>query len=185
MNAPDFWTVFWTASITLGAAWLSYWLIGKPRLIVFSPNSTFFRLDPQQVGGSSFNIRAGQVIVQNNGRKSATKVQFVAEPGLIPWGYNIFPVIDHSVRSGARGEWILEIEFLGPGENVTVQILNGPQIASVRALEGVAKAVPVIHQRLFPKWVQTTLGMLMTIGTITIGYVVFIMVKHVLTLSLN
>ncbi len=99
MNAPDFGVVFWTALITLAGAWFGYWLTGKPRLIVFSPNSTFFRLDPPEVGGAPLAIRAGQIIVQNFGRKSATKVQLVAEPGITPWGYNLFPAVDHVVRT--------------------------------------------------------------------------------------
>ncbi|RIV75828.1 hypothetical protein D2V04_16305 [Pelagerythrobacter aerophilus] len=149
-------------------------------MIVFSPNSTFFQLDPPEVGGSPLAIRAGQIIVQNYGRKSATKVQLVAEPGTMPWGYNLFPALDHAVRRGARGEWILELEFLGPGENVTVQILNGPQIASVRSLEGAAKAVPVIHQRLYPRWVQVTTAVLMAVGVITIAYGIFTLFERLL-----
>ena len=185
MITPDFWTVFWTAAITLGSAWFTYWLVGKPRLIVFSPNSTSFRLDPLGEGVPPLDIRAGQVIVQNNGRKSATNVQLVAEPGITPWGYNIIPTVDHSVRQGARGEWILELGFLGPGENVTVQILNGPQIASVRAREGFAKAVPVIHQRLFPKSVQRILAITMMTGFITIGYGIYVALSNLVNIFIS
>lgn len=169
----EFWTVLWTALITLSGAWFAYWLVGKPRLIVFSPNSTAFQLDPPQAGNPPMTINAGQVIVQNNGRKSASNVQFVAEPGVTPWGYNIVPAVDHSTRIGSRGEWILELDFLGPGENITLQILNGPQIASVRAKEGPARAVPVVHQRLFPRWFNIAATGLMMIGFITIAYTLF------------
>lgn len=127
-------------------------------------------------------IRAGQVVVQNNGRISATQVQFVAEPGLMPWGYNIVPAVDHQVRTGTRGEWILELGYLGPGENVTVQILNGPQIASVRAKEGPARTVPVVHQRLFPRWVNGVILTLMVVGLITLAYGVYTAVNALLTL---
>ena len=180
---PEFWTVFWTAIVTLFGAWFAYWLAGKPRLIVFSPNSTNFQLDPPEAGNPPMQIRAGQVIVQNNGRKSATAVQFVAEPGILPWGYNISPPVDHSVRKGARGEWILELGFLGPGENITLQILNGPQIATVRAKEGAAKAVPVIHQRLFPRWVQVVVGLLMLVGAVTVAYGLFSVAKFLVELA--
>ena len=62
------------------------------------------------------------------------------------------------------------MDFLGSGENVTVQILNGPLIASVRSKEGAAKAVPVIHQRLFPKWFDVTVLGLTAVGLITLVY---------------
>ncbi|WP_057882380.1 hypothetical protein [Tsuneonella troitsensis] len=131
------------------------------------------------------NIRAGQIIVQNNGRKSATEIQFVAEPGVLPWGYSIVPTIDHSTRIGARGEWILEVGFLGPGENVTLQVLNGPQIASVRAKEGPAKAVPVVHQRLFPRWINASVALLMATGLITLGYLAFVLVRLLLNIQID
>jgi hypothetical protein len=178
----EFGTVFWTAAITLCGAWFTYWLTGKPRLIVFSPTSTAFQLQ-SQAGAPPISVRAGQVVIQNNGRVSATDVQIVAEPGPLPSGYNIIPPIDHSVRTGSRGEWILELGFLGPGENVSVQILNGPQIASVRAREGPAKPVPVVHQRVFPRWVNATVLALTTIGVITVGYALFVLLRLLLTLT--
>jgi hypothetical protein len=164
------WTALFTSFVTLSAVWFAYWLAGKPRLIVFSPDSTLFQLDPPQAGSPPMTIRAGQIFLQNSGRKSATEIQIVAEPGIQPWGYNIVPAVDHSVRTGSRGEWILELRFLGPGENVAIQVLNGPQIASVRAKEGAAKAVPVVHQRLFPKWFNRLAVFLMLTGLITMAY---------------
>lgn len=118
----DLWATIATALITLAGAWFGYWLVGKPRLIVFSPNSTVFQLEPPQEGGHQMTIRAGQLVLQNNGRKTAHNVQLIAEPGPVPWGYNMFPPIDHSIRIGSQSEWILELGFLGPGENVTIQI---------------------------------------------------------------
>lgn len=179
----QFWTVLYTALITFGAAYLGYWLTGKPRLIAFSPNSTGFQLRPTQEGGQPVSIKAGQIIVLNNGRLSATNVQFVAEPGPAPWGYNIIPAMDHKTRFGGRGEWILELDFLGPGENVTVQILNGPQIDSIRSREGPARAVPVIHQRLLPRWFNMTVLVLTLVGLITIGYSVFKLIDFLYNLS--
>lgn len=173
----EFWTVILTAATTLGAVWLAYWLAGKPRLIVFSPNSTFFQLASSEAGKAPASVRAGQIIVQNNGRLSANNVQFVAEPGILPWGYNVVPSVDHDVRIGSQGEWILELKFLGPGETVTIQILNGPQIASVRSKEGPAKSVPVVHQRLFPRWVNGVVLSLMAIGAITIVYGFFVLAR--------
>lgn len=168
-----FWTILWTAMITLLASYFTYWLAGKPRLIVYSPNSTFFDLKSTQDGVPNVSIRAGQVIVQNNGRTSATDVQFVAAPGLLPWGYNIVPSVDHVVRTGSRGEWILQLPYLGPGENVTVQILNGPNVESVRSREGPAKTVPVIHQRLYPPWVGATVLFFSAVGLVATIVMIF------------
>ena len=166
------WLVILASLVSLVAAYFAYWLAGKPRLIVFSPNSTAFDLDPVEKGAQRLAIRAGQVIVQNAGRKSATRLQMIAQPGPKPWGYNIVPNVDHVVRSGARGEWLLEVAYLGPGETLTVQILNGPNIDSVRAQEGPAKLVPVIHQRVFPKWFNGLALIFMLIGFGTTIYAI-------------
>jgi len=66
----------------------------------------------------------------------------------------------------------MEIPYLGPGETVTVQILNGPNIDTVRALEGPAKVVDVIHQRVFPKWLNASVLVLMMVGFVTIAYAI-------------
>ena len=94
----------------------------------------------------------------------------MAQPGWQPWGYTIVPNVDHEVRKGPKGEWLMEIPYLGPRETVTVQILNGPNIETVRSLEGPAKMVPVIHQRVFPKWFNATALVLMLVGLATVAY---------------
>ena len=164
------WLTIITVLGTLLAVYLAYWLTGKPRLYVYSPLSTGFQLPPPQEGSQPFSIKAGQVIVQNAGRKSANKLQLVAQAGWQPWGYTIVPNIDHEVRQGPKGAWLMEIPYLGPGETVTVQILNGPTIETVRSLEGPAKMVPVIHQRVYPKWFNALALALILIGLVTCVY---------------
>lgn len=164
----------WVAVIaslsSFGVAYFGYWLAGKPRLYVYSPNSTGFQLPPAQEGSQAVWIKAGQVIVQNAGRRSANKLQLLAQPGWQPWGYTIVPNIDHEIREGPKGAWLMEVPYLGPGETVTVQILNGPIIETVRSLEGPAKMVPVIHQRVYPKWFNATALVLFFTGLVTVVY---------------
>jgi hypothetical protein len=71
----------------------------------------------------------------------------------------------------------MEIPYVGPRETVTVQLLNGPNIDTVRSLEGPAKVVDVIHQRVFPKWFNRTALTMMLVGfaTIIYGLVRFVM----------
>ena len=164
------WLTIITVLGTLLATYLGYWLVGKPRLYVYSPLSTGFQLPSPQGGSEPVLVRAGQVIVQNAGRKSANKVQLLAQPGWQPWGYTIVPNIDHEIRDGPKGAWLMEIPYLGPAETVTVQILNGPNIDTVRSLEGPAKLVPVIHQRVYPKWFNVTVVVLFFVGLATTCY---------------
>jgi len=68
----------------------------------------------------------------------------------------------------ATNEWVVEIPYLGPKEVITLQILNGPNISSVRSAEGPAKFVPVMYQRVFPKWFNFTALGLMIWGVISV-----------------
>lgn len=154
--------------ISFGAAYFTYWLAGKPRLIAYSPNSAFFSLEPAGHGDLPIAVRAGQIIVQNAGRKSARRVQLLAEAGPKPSGYTVFPNVDHAIKNGPRDEWLMEIPFLGAGETVTVQILNGANIGSIRSEDGPARIVPVMHQRVFPKWFNLTAAALMFVGLATV-----------------
>lgn len=118
--------------------------------------------------------------MQNAGRKSANKVQLMSEVGPQPWGYTIVPNIDHEIKAGPKGEWLMEIPYIGPGETVTVQILNGPNINTVRSLEGPAKFLNVIHQRISPKWVNWIVGLLMLVGLGTAVYTLIELIRLII-----
>lgn len=167
------WTAIISALVALLASYFAYWLAGKPRQIAFSPSSTFFELKSSDPNTPPIPVRAGQVIVQNNGRLRATDIQFIAEPGAPPRGYNLVPSVAHAVGTTASGEWLLELPYLAPGESITLQILSGPNIASVRAKEAVIRQVPVVHQRLYPAWFNAlVLGLVLT-GVVTVVYSVW------------
>jgi hypothetical protein len=161
-----------SAVATVLAVLLGHWLRGRVNLITFSPNSTYFQLQPAQEGASPVHIRSGQVMVQNLGRRSAKSVQITCVPGGAPAGYVLLPSIVHSTRIGPNNEWILEIPFIAPKEIITLQVLNGQIVDSVRCEDGLAKAVPVTHQRLFPRWVQLTAGAIMLFGALSFFYIV-------------
>ena len=75
----------------------------------------------------------------------------------------------------------MEIPYLGPAETVTVQILNGPNIDTVRSLEAPAKVVPVIHQRVFPKWFNATVLILFFVGLATACYGIAMLARVLLS----
>lgn len=178
LSNPTFWTIVSTSAATLLAAYWGYWLTGKPRLIVFSPNSSWFELRAQTEGQQPTQLKAGQVIVQNNGRKSASNVQLTAQLGIHPWAYSVMPNIDHITRTGSKGEWILEFPYLGPRETVTIQILNGPIIETIRSSEGPAKYVPVNYQRQFPTWFNLSALFFMLVGLISVfSGIIFIVLR--------
>lgn len=161
-----------SAVATILAVLIGHWLRGKVNLITFSPNSTYFQLRPQEEGAPLVHVKSGQIIVQNLGRQSAKNVQITSVPGEVPAGYVLLPSIVHSTRVGPNKEWIVEIPFIAPKELITLQVLNGPMIDSVRSEDGTARQVPVTHQRIFPKWFQAIVIALMLFGILGFFYIV-------------
>ena len=157
---------------TFIAVFVAQWLKGGVKLIVFSPNSTTFKIRPTDPNQQELVVSSGQIVVQNEGRRSATDVQIASRPGLPPAGYVLIPSIVHTVEQGPQGEWILKVPYLGPKENLAVQLLNGPVIDSVRSSEGSAKYVDVMHQRVYPTWLNVTVVGLIIWGLASALYVI-------------
>ncbi len=168
-----------SAVATFAAVLLTHWLRGKVNLITYSPNSTFFQLHESDDKTSAVTIRSGQVFIQNLGRKSARNVQITSVPGVLPSGYVVLPSLVHSTHVGPNGEWILQIPFIAPKELITLQLLNGPNIDSVRSEDGIARAVPVIHQRVMPRWLNTLVVAVMVFGLLSFFYVIGIAITSI------
>ena len=169
----EIWLAAWfSAAATILSVLVAHWLRGRVNLITFSPNSTYFKLEPPENSSDAIHIRSGQIMVQNLGRQAARDVQITSVPGLPPAGYVLIPSIVHTTRSGANNEWIVEIPFIAPKELITLQVLNGPIIDSVRSSGGVARAVPVTHQRLFPRWAQFIFSALMLFGVASFFFLI-------------
>lgn len=156
--------------VTLLAVIARHWLQGTVSLIVFSPNSSFFQFAPPGPDVAPLTIRSSQVMVQNLGRLPAENVEIISEATGAPAGYNLMPAIDFEVGTTASGRWLVKIPYVAPKEIITLQILNGANIEQVRCKGGVAKFVPVIHQRLMPRWTNVLAGALMVCGLFSLFY---------------
>jgi hypothetical protein len=168
---PEGQAALFSGAATILAVIFAQWLRGKAKLIAYSPNNTFFQLKSPEADAPTITIQSGQVMVQNIGRQSARHVQITTVPGGPPAGYSIIPSLVHSTTVGANGEWIVEIPFIAGGELITLQVLNGNRIDSVRSEDGVARFVPVVHQRLFPLWVRAVVAILLLLGLVSFFYV--------------
>ena len=155
---------------TLLAVVARHWLQGDVRLIAFSPASSFFEFAPAGPDVAPLTIRSGQVMIQNLGRLPAENVEIISGASGQPAGYNIMPAIDYDVGSTKSGRWMVKISYIAPKEVVTLQIINGANIEQVRCKGGVAKFVPVIHQRLYPAWANALAGALIIVGIFSIFY---------------
>jgi hypothetical protein len=156
--------------VTLAAIFIAYWLQGRARLIVFSPNSSFFILQPLAQNGQPLHINSGQVVLQNQGRQPAEEVEIIAGQGLPPAGYNIVPQVGHSTHIDPAGRWTVVLPFIAPKEVVTIQILNGPPIDNIRSKSCSVKYVPVMYQRIYPQWFNALATALFVVGVFSTSY---------------
>ena len=156
--------------VTFAALLFRQWLQGSARLIAFSPNSSIFEFAPSDPNVPTTMVRSGQVMIQNSGRLAAEDVEIISEATGSPAGYNITPAVDYEIGATRSGRWMIKIPYIAPKEVVTLQILNGANIEQVRCKGGVAKFVPVIHQRLYPAWMNLLASALMAIGLFAILY---------------
>ena len=68
---------------------------------------------------------------------------------------------------------------LVPGEEVTVSYLYFPPLtfagvnAGIKCDQGFARAIPVLLQRQYSKWVNSVVAVLMLLGLITVLYLLY------------
>lgn len=156
--------------VTFAALLARHWLQGSVRLIAFSPNSSFFQFAPSDPNLQPTTIRSGQIMIQNLGRLAAENVEIISEATGSPAGYNITPAINYEISATSAGRWCVKVPYIAPKEMITLQILNGANIEQVRCKGGVAKFVPVMHQRLYPAWANVAAGVLMIAGLFSTVY---------------
>lgn len=157
---------------TITIALIGHLVRDRVRLIWFSPQSAIFNVKQKDPSLPTIYVNAGRIVVQNQGKKTANNVQITSLPGAAPAGYAILPSVVHSTRLGEQGEWIVEIPYLAPLEVITLEILNGPQINSVRCEEVGGRLVPVIHQRAHSKVAVGFATSMMIIGVISTLFLV-------------
>ena len=90
--------------------------------------------------------------------------------------------MEHATIQGHQGEWILKVPYLAPKEALTLQLLNGPNIDTIRFSEGIVKIFPVEYQRVFPIWIKFILMSLLIFGFITLISFLYFLIKFLITL---
>ena len=72
------------------------------------------------------------------------------------------------------------IPTMVPGKELTISYLYFPPVvyadinAGIESDEGIAKQIPVLLQRIYPKWFNTLVSVLLLIGLTTVLYVLII-----------
>jgi len=135
-------------------------LQGKPKLLYWVPGSFMFNLKEPQLA-----LRTDALTIQNDGRMPATNVEIIHQKR--PDHFQFSTAISYVEENGPDGAHIIRIPSLGSKEFVNIQLLSHvqePVLLNVRCAEGPAQLIQVHLQRVYPKWFQVFVGMLIVLG---------------------
>jgi len=138
----------------------------KAKLVYWSPHSFLFNLTQQRVA-----LQTDALTMQNLGSTAAHNVDIVLNDR--PDFFQFAPAIPYQENTLDNGQFALRINELGPKEFVTLQLLSYtkvPQLLNIRSDAGHAQAIQIQLQRIFPKWVNIAVLILMLIGAATLIY---------------
>lgn len=135
-------------------------LQAKPKLLYWVPGLFMFNLKEPQLA-----LRTDALTIQNDGRMPATNVEIIHRQR--PDHFQFSTAISYVEEHGPDGAHIIRIPSLGSKEFVNIQLLSHvqePVLLNVRCAEGPAQLIQVHLQRLYPKWFQVFVGLLMVLG---------------------
>jgi len=158
----------------LGIAW-QRWLENRPVLISHYGHVASFVFHPAGAPPAVINTHA--VVLRNASRKPATNAR-LHHHGTVP-DFTIWPQINYQVDQLPGGNQDILIPSLVPGQEISVSYLYFPprtyqQVnAGIDCDRGGARAIPVLLQRVYPRWVVNVSRALALIGLCTVAVLVY------------
>lgn len=164
------------ASASIGAAlgflagWALKYVGPKSQVVYWFPHASFFPL-PQQGSQNPLQLITNTVIVQNLGRHPAKNVEVVYST--VPTHLTMTPSRTYTQGTTPPGYHVITVPSLGHNEGFTIEVLGigtAPAVMSVRSEDGAAKMMAVMPQRIWPWWVNWSVGILMLAGAVFLLY---------------
>jgi hypothetical protein len=175
------WNLVTNIAVPVGTLLLGIWLDRRfelrPRLVTYYGHVAAFSVD-QPHGQPPLAVHTHSVVLRNTGRRSATDVRIRHQPLQRFPHFVIWPHLQHHVEDVPGGGREIVIPILVPNEEITISYLYFPPTtvahvhAGIRSAEGFARAIPVLLQRQFPRWVNRVAWLVVVVGVMTIIYLV-------------
>ena len=165
-------------------AFLTYSL-NRPRLTTYIGHTMSHRLPPAGPGLQPCDVHTHSVVIQNTGWRSANNVRLAHS--ILP-SFNVSPDIEHHVSDLPGGGREIRFPSLVPGDQVTVSYLYFPPViwgqvtSTVKSDEGFAKVSRLIPMMQYPQWVNKLMAVLTFAGTISVLYVLVVLVRWLVSL---
>ena len=136
-------------------------------------------------GGQPFDVFTHSVVIKNNGWASAKNVRLTHN--FLP-SFSVFPDIEYQVSDLPGGGREIRFPLLVQDEQVTVSYLYFPPVTwdqinrLVKSDEGLANVIRVIPMRQYPQWFNKLVAVLLFAGTISMLYVLVVLVRWLVPL---
>jgi hypothetical protein len=176
-------TINWTVVATIAApiialfvgSWLTRWYESRPVLISYYGHLSTFNFTPP--GGNPVHINTHTVVLRNASRLPVTGLR-LHHHGAVPL-FSIWPQMSYTVEPLPAGSQDIVIPTLVPGKEVHIAYLYSPPVtynqinAGIDCEQGIARPIPVLLQRQYPRWLNRIWAGLMLIGLISVVYLVY------------
>lgn len=142
----------------------------KVKIVYWSPHYFFFQVTQPKV-----DLLTQSITVQNTGRRRAEEIEIVHKKK--PDFFKLQPALDYEEDLTPAGEHVIRVKSLGPKEFFTIQFLSYatvPELQYVRSTAGHAQLIQTQFQRVFPRWFNAFVVLMMLIG---IAFVVYWMIQ--------
>jgi hypothetical protein len=153
----------------------------RPKLVSFIGHVSTFRASPPNV--QPFLVYTHTVIIRNSGRSVATNVRVTHKT--LP-DVNVFPPIQYTVEELPGGSRDIVIPRLVAGQQIVLSYMYVPPLtagdvhAGVASDQGFAKELNVLLQPVAPRWFLRGMMVLLIVGAVTLLYLAWLGVRHML-----
>ena len=174
------WGIVATIASPLVALVVGFFLtrtLNRPVVTTYLGHTSAHRADAV-AGGQRFDVFTHSLVIQNTGWRSASNVKLAHSK--LP-SFSVYPDVEYRVSDLPGGGQEILFPSLVPNEQVTVSYLYFPPVTwdqinlGVKSDEGFAKVIRVIPMRLYPKWFNGIVGILLFVGVLSVLYVLVVL----------
>lgn len=160
-------------------AFLNRLIERKPKIVSYIGHASAFQLNDQ----NRTRIHTHSVVVSNSGSKTAKNVRL--GHFVLPEHFQITPNVEHTVNRFQDGTAEIHIPQIVPEETLTVSYLYFPPVlwnqinSYTKHDDGLAKVIPVLLTKQYPKWLNRLLMTLVYFGGVAVLYLFFELAKYI------
>jgi hypothetical protein len=161
-------------------AWLNRYLERRPKLVSYFGHVSSFTIT--QANAANFVIHHHAIVLRNNGGLPAKNVRV---SHLVLPDFNVWPTANYTVAKTTGGLTDIVFPAVVPGEEITISYMYTPPRTvgdvnhGIRYDDGFAIQIPVLLQRVYPKWFNALAAGFFALGVLSAVYLLWLGIRFV------